>query len=77
MLCPASITGEVLWPFMTDRPILLKLTCDVNRILALYCEAPLLQFYVCLFEEYLKSGISVVDIIDVLLAGVEYISMSR
>ena len=40
-------------------------------------EAPLLQFYVCLFEEYLKSGISVVDIIDVLLAGVEYISMSR
>ena len=75
MLCPASITGEVLWPFMTDRPIIQ--TCDVNRILALYCVAPLLQFYVCLFEECLKRGISVVDIIDVLLAGVEYISMSR
>ena len=59
---------------MTDRPIIQ--TCDVN------CEqnigeAPLLQFYVCLFEECLKRGISVVDIIDVLLAGVEYISMSR
>ena len=31
VLCPGSITGEVLWPFMTDRPIIYTyLWCEQN-----------------------------------------------